>query len=250
MDIEQVPDWRIYFAAEVDTVQGAHPGDVLIVLTHAKTADWGNVMFPKVSPYRLALSIAIRSSRKASALRKTLAFAPRPNARKVRDLELSGTSALCEFFEECMIAATFSYQALETYANQVIEEQLGEAGTFPLLRRGVEQMVGAAIVQREASTEEKIATVLPALVKRPFDKSGKLWQQFSILRQVRDKTIHLKTEDHRSAQPLDRDTIFYRLLNNRPRSYPETALGVMRHFIGSGELSWLEHAEAALAAKP
>lgn len=253
MDIKQVPDWRLFVAAEVGDITPnnalrAQPGDIVVVLTTTKLRDEGQLAFPKVSPYRLALSIAIRSSREAATLRKELHFFARPGS-KMRDLDLKSLPTLYDYFEQCMIAATFSYQSLETYSNQVIEDNLPDGKTFVVHRKGEDRALDAASLQRDASTEEKVTTIVPQLIGKPLAKQSKLWQQFTILQRVRDSIIHLKTVDHRSAAELDRETVFYRLLNNTPSLYPKTAVEVMRHFVGPGELSWLQHAEQRIAAR-
>jgi len=253
MDINQVPDWRLFVAAEVGDVTPndsllAQPGDLVVILTTMKVRDEGQLAFPKVSPYRLALSIAIRSSQDAATLRKGLNFTPRKRS-KMRDLDIKSLPTLYDYFEQCMIAATFSYQSLETYSNQVIEDNLPDTKTFVVHRKGEDRALDAAALQRDPSTEEKVATILPELVGKPLSKQSKLWQQFTILRRVRDSIIHLKTADHRSAAELDLETVFYQLLNNAPAMYPRTAVEVMRHFVGPGELSWLAHAEQRITGK-
>ena len=253
MDIQQVPDWRLFVAAEIGDVTPnnalrAQPGNLVVLLTTTTLRDEGQLAFPKVSPYRLALSIAIKSSQEAATLRKGLNFTPRKGS-KMRDLDLKSLPSLYDYFEQCMIAATFSYQALETYSNQVIEDKLPDGKTFVVTRNGEQRALDAASLQRDASTEEKVATIMPDLVGKPLSKQSKLWQQFTILRRVRDSIIHLKTIDHRSAAELDRETVFYRLLNNTPAMYAKTAVEVMRHFVGPGELSWLAHAEQRITGK-
>jgi hypothetical protein len=254
MDTGRVPDWRIYFAAQVSGVSGANPvgaqpGDIVVPITDTRTPEEGRVHFPVVSPYRLALGIAIRASADAKRTRKEVRFAVREKGAQSRGIELPTPPALFDYFEQCMIAATFSYQALETYANQVVEENLRGGSTLTVQRRQGPEAFDAATLQREVSTEEKVATVLPMLLNIAFDKSGKLWQQFTIMRRVRDSIIHLKAKDHYVRGSLDKETVFFRLLNNDPRSYPRTALGVMRLFAGGMRLSWLTHAEERLEAK-
>lgn len=251
MEIRSLPDWRLHFAAEIGTVSGANPlgtqaGDLLLPVADTKTPEEGRVYIPVVSPYRLALSIAIRASTEARNVRRLVKFSPRQNGRPARGIEFPTTPQLFDFFEQCMIAATFSYQSLETYANIVIEEQLQDAATLTLERHKGPISLNAAALQREASTEEKIASVLPTLLSIPFDKRDKLWQKFTILRKVRDSIVHLKSHDHHVRGEVDKQTVFYRLLNNDPRLYPRTALEVMRLFSGGANLSWLAHAEQRL----
>jgi hypothetical protein len=113
MDIAKIPDWRLFVAAEVGDVKpnslGAQAGDLVVVMTATRVRDFGQMVFPKVSPYRLALSIATRASREAITLRKDLQFSS-PTGAKSRALEMSSVPALYDYFEQCMIAATFSYQ--------------------------------------------------------------------------------------------------------------------------------------------
>lgn len=250
MEVSKLPDWRIHLAAEVANVSGANPmgaqpGDVVLLIAETRTPEEGRVCIPVVSPCRLALSIAIRAATEAKVARKFVKFEAKPRMGRVRSIDFLTTPALFDFFEQCMIAATFSYQALETYSNQVIEEQLRDGATLELERRKGGETFDAASLQRDVSTEEKIASVLPLLLKIPFPKSGKLWQQFTILRRVRDSIIHLKSEDHHIRGAFDKESVFFKLLNNDPRLYPRVALGLMRLYAG-GQLNWLAHAEEHL----
>jgi hypothetical protein len=254
MKAHEVPDWRIYYAGRLASIQGpnpvgAKPGDLVIHLANTKTPEEGAVAVPVVSPYRLALNISIRSAKAAQVTRKAVVFSPKEKGAKDRVLDLKCMPILFDFFEQCMIAATFAYQAIETYANARIVEELPQGSTFALPRGTSTKDVDAAALQREASTSEKVATVLPHIAKIALSKSSALWQDFVILGQVRDATIHLKAKDHfvRGGK-VDRETLFYRLLNNKPPRYPTTALSLMRHFSKGVELAWLDHAEALLKA--
>jgi hypothetical protein len=254
MEIHELPDWRIYFAAKVSDVTGPgsfgpKPGDIVLPMTETKIPDSGLVTFPVVSSYRLSLSIAIRASHEAKMLRKNVKFTGRIQGTKARAIDLSTAPFLYDYFERTMIAATFSYQALETYANETIEQQLRDGKTLLLQRRKGSEELDAESLQKDVSTEEKIATVVPMLRQLPLDKGGKMWQQFTILRRVRDSIIHLKSTDHYRPGETDRETVFYRLLKNDPRLYPRTSLAIMRHFSGGAELSWLKYAEERLEAK-
>lgn len=251
MEPEQLPDWRIYFAAQVAKIEGhdpmgAKPGDLIVTITETKTSEDGLVAFPVVSPYRLALSIAIRASSDAKRLRKEVRFNQPPRGMKAKTIDFMTVTPLYDYFEQCMIAATFSYQALETYANHIIEQTLSNGRTMTLQRRKGPESYNAEALQREVSTEDKIATVLPDLLSLPLNKSSKLWQEFTILRRVRDAIIHLKSKDHYVGGSVDRETVFYRLLNNHPPRYPRATLHLMRHFSGGAELTWLDHAEERL----
>jgi len=256
MQANEVPDWRIYFAARVgDVVEGdgalMKPGDLVIHLATTRTPEEGAVAVPVVSPYRLSLNIAIHAARAATTVRKNVIFRPKAAGRKDRELDLKSMPSLFDFFEQCMIAATFSYQAIETYANARITEELAEGATISLQRNEGPKAFDATELQRAASTNEKVVQVLPEITGIALDKSSTLWQDFVILNRVRDSTIHLKAKDHFIHGGLvDRETLFYRLLNNRPTRYPKSALALMRHFSQGTPITWLDHAEALLAALP
>lgn len=251
MHPHELPDWRIYFGSRIEEVRGpnamgAKAGDLIVPVTEMKIPDLGRVMVPVVSPYRLALSIAIRASHEAKRLRKEITFAPAPRGMKAKPLESASTPVLYDYFEQCMIAATFSFQALETYSNAVIEHALKDGKTLSLQRKAGTFAFDAESLQRDVSTDEKIVAVLPMLLGIPFSKSAKLWQQFTILKRVRDSTIHLKAKDRYVLGETDRETVFYRLLQNDPKLYARTALGIMGHFSGGAELTWLRFAEDRL----
>jgi hypothetical protein len=255
MDAHEVPDWRIYFAAKVGEItgpnkMGAEPGDLVIHLSPTRTPSEGAVMVPVPSPYRLALNIGIRAAHAARAAKKKLAYLPRSGGEKERVFDLKALPALFDYFEEAMIAATFSYQAIETYANARISEDVGDGAVITLRRKGQAKDFDAVSLQREVSTDEKVATVLPRITGLALAKSSKLWQEFVSLGRVRDATVHLKSKDHfLRGGDVDRETLFYQLLNHVPTRYPTTALSVMRHFNKGQENAWLAHARKLLESK-
>jgi hypothetical protein len=248
MEPKDVPDWRMYFAAAVAELNGrpVEPGQIMVHLPPMTVPRLGELSFPPVSPYRLALSIAIRASQDAKSLWREVKFDTQPGiSSKVIDFKT--LPALYDYLEHGMIAVTFSYQALETYANGVIEECMPEGKTFELQRRKGSETHDAAGVQRWASTPEKLATVLPALTGVKLDKGGTLWQAFQALDNARDALMHLKTANtFRAAK--EEDNVFCQLLNAEPTTHPATALKMMRHFTQGDELTWLKHAEERLAA--
>ena len=50
-------------------------------------------------------------------------------------------------------------------------------------------------LERNLTTKEKLATILPALVGVPNPKGKKVWQDFAALKDARDATIHIKSKD-------------------------------------------------------
>jgi hypothetical protein len=246
MQPKDVPDWRIYFTAQVGEINGqpVPPGYMVVHMPKMDLPRIGKVSFPPASPYRLALHMAIRANQEARTIWARVKFDEAAD-EGTRTISFPTLPALYDYFERCMVAATFSYQALETYANGIVEERLGDGQTFELQRKKGPELHDATGVQRWASTPEKLTTVLPALLGIALDKGGQLWQAFQALDQVRDAIMHLKTANSFRAAS-DSENGFYQLLKADPTTHPRTALRVMRHFTRGGDLSWLAHAEEQL----
>ena len=77
-------------------------------------------------------------------------------------LDLKSMPPLFDFFEDAMIAATFAYQAIETFANAPALSRTcprGDASRFRGRRR--RGSTDVAELQRGISTDEKVATGSP-----------------------------------------------------------------------------------------
>jgi hypothetical protein len=94
-------------------------------------------------------------------------------------------------------------------------------------RKGPEEL-NAEGIQRYASTEEKIATVMPRLLKMPSIKGETDWQKFVLLKNIRDAATHFKSGDQYSlGEQVEKDSLYYLLLNNDPCQFPLIALRVI-----------------------
>jgi hypothetical protein len=129
-------DWR---ARAVTTlakdVPAAYPGGPshragarVVLVTSVKSADPGGTSFTTPSGAALALSIAIKAFDAAVVAKGQLGFVeivtPRGPGKAIADERIP---AFFDFLEQCMIMVTFSFQALEAYCNQIIDERLDGA---------------------------------------------------------------------------------------------------------------------------
>ncbi len=252
MDPQRLPDWRIHRAVEVaadSTLPGGETvkaGDLAIVVAETMSSQHGPVMIPVVSPYSLALSIAIRASHAAQAIWRRVKFEHLPSTGKFKFIQQGNSPSLFDYFEQSMISATFSFQALEAFANQVMEDRLGGGQTYTVTRKKGPQTLDSASLQRELSTEEKLATVLPDLFKVISPKGKKIWQRFVGLKRVRDATVHLKTADHYVVGSVDKQTLFYQLLNHNAREFPRVSIDLMTYYNAGQQPTWLAYAQEQL----
>jgi hypothetical protein len=257
MKDDSLGDWRIKAVSRLANGFISPEGHVykagsLATVTTVTEVGKGQVLsFTTPSPPALALSIAIRAAYSAKELRKKLIFTEKVESYPVfydkPELEqlITNDTDLYDFFEECMVAVTFSFQALETFSNMIIAETLEHA--YRLKRRKEKLELTAEELQREASTEEKLGTILPEILSMESPKGKKVWQDFKRLKTVRDTTIHMKAHDAHSGANIHKETFFYKLLHVEAKEFPRAAIGMMAFFFQDDQLPrWLMSARDKL----
>jgi hypothetical protein len=248
----KVVDWRVWKAATVSSVNApsgspVKAGDIVYVVSHLRDMSLGRLTFITPSPVALALEIAVRSAKSARETRSQITWGPAESPDGARWANADDLGKLYLYFEESMIAITFAFQALETFVNQVIVMSL--EGTMKVLRRKEQVDWTAGEIERNCTTEEKLATILPSLGSIRSPKGTKLWEQFVDLKALRDGTMHLK-ELNQYARGSDDDTrtLYFQFLNRDPIEYPKHAMALIRHFTVPGRDAWLVAAEALLSS--
>lgn len=237
MKNDELGDWRIQAATRLakdlpPAYSGgpSHKAGAPVYLTTVTRDSTGeNIGFITPSPIALALNIAASAGKRAMNLRRTLAF------KNVATPDGLGKSVaheniphLFNYFEQCMITTTFSFQALETFCNDIIASKL--SGTYRLRRRNKSIEVSSDELQRIASTEEKLAIVLPDILELKSPKGRKVWQNFQELKEVRDATIHLKSYDAYNKD-IDKESLFYQFFRLEVDKFPKFAFELIEYFI-------------------
>jgi hypothetical protein len=248
MDPRLLADWRIGLAGKVAKSNGRfQEGQVVMVMMLTETPGVGTVRMPIVGPARLALGAAIKAANAARRLIRTVRFLPADNGG-VSSLDMQTAPALFDYFESCMVAISFSYKSLETYANDMISRRL-RTRTITIVHRRKVVELGATELERRLSTSEKYALVLPMILDLSLSKSTRLWQRFRALEKARDAAVHLKSlELQGRGGTVDRESLFFTMLRDDPREYPRIAIAMMRHFIEVNTEPWLAFAEEQIAA--
>lgn len=223
-------------------------GDVMYVVTDLQNSTLGSFHFITPSPISLALSVAIDAARMAAKLRRDIVIkAPTPVSQNGW-LETGDLRTLYGFFERCMVAATFSYQAVEAFSNQVVAD--GIPNTHPVMRNGVEQHWSAAEIERRCSTEEKVGVLLPQVTGVKSPKGSRKWERLVALKDLRDATIHLKSVDQYARGKPSNQTLYFKLVNVDPTDLPKAAIAMIKHFSDLPEgQEWLAGAEEQLRGK-
>ncbi len=243
-------DWRIEAITRVEKggpLPGggvANPGDVLTKITVTLDATHGPVNFPTPSPVALALNIACHAAIEATERRAQHSFPQRMNDG-THAIGTRSVPDIYAYFEQFMVAVTFSLQALESYANGVIAHHLKTP--FTVKRKSGDQAWEIEDLERFTTLDEKFSQILPALLAVRSPKGTKIWQRFRDLKDFRDSTVHFKSKHHYVRNQVDKQTIYYRCLNHEPKAYVWTALLLIRHYCDKTPERWLLAAEAILS---
>ena len=221
-------------------------GDLVVLASSALTQD-GPVAFTMPSPVAMALKVAVASGIAADKRRRELTFQTVPGPHGMESCVAPAQEPLLfDFFEHCMIAVTFSFQSVESFANFIVAQKL--KSTMCLQRGEKTQEYDAAGIQRNVPTAEKLSTVLPALLSVPNPKGSKIWQEFVELRRLRDSTVHLKSTDQYGKNPQNAiDSLFFNFFNRRATDFPRLALDIAEYFSRDRVPRWLRGARLALA---
>lgn len=237
-------DWRIAAASRLaEDLPASFPGGpshkagaTVYQSSLVETESGEHIGFLTPSATAMAFNIAIQASEKAMQLYSLLEYdevlTPNGSGKSISN---DKSKELYDFFEQCMIVASFSYQALETFCNHTIIRELSEP--LGVKRRKKRLILTPLELERQLSTSEKLSLVLPKIKGIPTPKGKKVWEPFKRLEEARDSTIHLKSKDQATT---DRESLFFQFLNHQSTEYPKAAADMVRYFVREKEPRWLK----------
>lgn len=243
-------DWRIAAASRLaKDLSAAFPGGPSYKagtavhqteLVQTPTGEYLGFLTPSATA--MAFSIALTASNNAKRLFSTLTYDSvlTPHGRG-KSISNQRTGELFDFFEQCMIAVTFSFQALEVFANHTISRNL--RNSMEVKRRKQKILLAPRELESELSTDEKLATVLPKILNLSTPKGKQVWQEYKVLKETRDATIHLKSYGVKSSNKSENELLFFQFLNVDPLRYPKAAEAMVRYFEKDNVARWLSALE-------
>ncbi|QJP97025.1 hypothetical protein C6Y56_21525 [Pseudomonas fluorescens] len=131
--------------------------------------------------------IAAREIRERSGIDKTLHS----------EVSFPSDEEAFDYIEKMIESIVLSFTALEAFVNETIP-----ADYFYARHRRSEvvlEAVNKKTVERHTPIDEKLTIVLPEVLKCSSPKGARCWQGYKQLKSVRDRIIHMKTEDRRSS---------------------------------------------------
>ncbi|MEZ8252831.1 hypothetical protein AB4116_01010 [Vibrio splendidus] len=195
------------------------------------------ISFILPSSTAMALNTSLKSAKRANKLRDSIEFRSvlTPDGKGLAVTNESN-EALFDYFEECMVAVTFAFQTLELFCNHSISRHMTEG--MEIKRNKGRLYMSPSELERQLSTEEKLALVLPKVLNKSTPKGKQPWEQYKKLKVARDSTIHMKYTDQ---QVLSHDTLYFQFLNNTDVTiYAEAAINMLLWFTSGTVPRWLE----------
>lgn len=195
------------------------------------------ISFILPSSTAMALNTSLKSAMRANEQRSKIEYrnviTPDGNGLAVTN---ESNGVLFDYFEECMISVTFAFQALELFCNHSISRHMKEG--MEIKRKKGRLFMSPSELERQLSTEEKLALVLPKVLSKSTPKGKQPWEQYKKLKTARDSTIHMKYTDQ---QVLSHDTLYFQFLNSPDVTiYPTAAINMLRWFTSENVPRWLE----------
>lgn len=240
-------DWRLQAASRiVADVPAAYPGgpshkagSKIYQTTMAATAQHPNLGFFTPSAPALALSAAFRSAGLAVSFWNQVQYQNMVTWNGPGN-GVSNIVVLFDYFEEALAAANSSFHGIEAFANATIARSLN--GTMTVQRGSGPQQLDAEQIQRQVSTSDKIATILPTLLNAASIKGNCEWQSFDKLKGVRDASTHFKSGDQYPKNgKVTKGSLYDVLLNTDPYEFPVTAVRVISRLGVIPQPRWLSH---------
>ena len=187
-------DWRLHAVTAVSEDSGGlKRGDVIKAAFPLKLGDGTTVQAGAPNLDGLILDFAAKLDVEAVRLQAEMA-AEAASGRMVED------ASLFEILQKRMGSAAFAFTAVESFANEVISNAYYQGFQYEQMQpSGIVAVLSHEDVLRHVSTDEKLASILPAHLKLPSPKGGVHWQNFQRLKKIRNRIIHLKDGDRANS---------------------------------------------------
>ena len=121
------------------------------------------------------------------------------------DVSFTSEKDAIDYMERMMESIVLAFSAIEAFANESIPSDFVYAR-----HKRSEILLEAAskeTIERHVLIDEKLSQVLPEILSCNTPKGTRCWESYKLLKNVRDRIIHLKTEDRKSSGP-EIDTVW------------------------------------------
>ena len=150
--------------------------------------------------------------------------------RSLKDqVSFANHSAAFDYIERVMESVVMAFTALEAFINELIPDDF----EYHTHRRSeiILEVMHKDQVERRLSLDEKLTDVLPEILSVQSPKGKRCWTGYRNLKKVRDRIVHMKSEDRRSSGP-DVPTLWHDVFKIEPPH--KQAIELIEFFVGSG----------------
>ncbi|MCB2427690.1 hypothetical protein [Methylophaga pinxianii] len=210
-------------------------GSRLTVVTVAKLNSKKQITIPVPNGSAILLSASQKSHSRAKELRAKSKI----DSSIKKEVEFLTEGDAFDFLEDTIQSIILALAAIEAFANEVIPDNF----EYAHFRKSkiILETANKQQIERYISLEEKLDQVLPEVLGVKSLKNHRSWSEFKKLKKLRDRIIHMKTQDRKSSGP-ENDTLWHQLLI---LSMPhKTAFDVIRYFTSKMDSppQWVEYA--------
>jgi hypothetical protein len=237
-------DWRIDTVSTVaEDLGDIKAGTPVRLISSGKHRKHKYLSFITPSVTAMCLNIAINAAASAEAIRPRLVLSAvrTPSGKRGLQVPEPHLVDLYYFFEQAIVAATMSFQALEAFANSIIGRRAPEKVEVRR-KAGVTDQYTPAEAERNLPTEDKFARVLPKILNVESPKGGKTWGRFKSLKTIRDETVHMKSRSTYTRNREEETTLLHDFLGTDIRTYPKDAIKVVEYYFPKDKPRWLTYA--------
>lgn len=201
-------DWRLHAVARLAedwkspwTGQVAPKGSRLTVSAVLRLTKKKTITIPLPNATALFLSSAAKSFSAAKALRDESGFDKSLHS----EVSFGADAMVFDYLEHMLSATVLAFTAVEAFVNEVIPEEY----VYPRQRRTqkILELTAKEDIERFVPLDEKLASVLPEVFACASPKGSRCWQEYQQLKGIRDRIVHMKSNDRKSSGP-DVETVW------------------------------------------
>jgi len=95
------------------------------------------------------------------------------------------------FYELIFTSVVLAFTALEAFANEYIPDNY----IYERTRKGLKEKLNKVEIERNVSLDEKLSHILTKTMNVKFSNQSTRWNKYKILKNTRDRIIHMKSND-------------------------------------------------------
>jgi hypothetical protein len=138
------------------------------------------------------------------------------------------TDHACIFYERIMSSVIFAFTALEAFVN----EEIPDGYIYVCKEKQSTKQYDKEQIERYLSLNVKLGDVLPLALSVRSPKGKSIWNQYDKVRELRDRIIHMKTED-RAHQRTNPKSIWNALLRKPLPATHVVAKNLISYFLNA-----------------